>query len=269
MPITTLHGAQMIDEIQHQATLDDRPASKRIGLIALATDHTVEADFRRLVARDQLAVHVTRVSYANPTTPENLRAMQPHLTDAASLLLPGETLDAIVYGCTSASIIIGEGEIAKALEAGKPGVQVVTPAGAAVKALRALQAERIAILTPYVRRTAEPMHAFFTAQGFEIDRLACLGMDDDRDMARLPHDEIVRLAIETVRPETQALFIACTALRAAECVPEIERRTGLPVVTSNLAAAWASLRLCGIAPDPHSSSQLLTLAGADGMLLPA
>jgi len=250
----------MIDEIQHQAALDDRPALKRIGLIALATDHTVEADFRRLVARDQIAVHVTRVSYANPTTPENLLAMQPHLTDAASLILPDEALDAIVYGCTSASVIIGEDEIARAIGTAKPGVPVITPAGAAIKALFALQARRIGILTPYVRRTAEPMHAFFTASGFQIDRLACLSMEDDRDMARLPHDEIVRLAIETALPGTEALFIACTALRAAACVPEIERRTGLPVVTSNLAAAWASLRLCGIPADPHSTSRLLTLS---------
>lgn len=219
----------MIDEIQPRKTLDERPSSRRIGLIALATDHTVEADFRRLVASDAVAVHVTRVAYANPTTPENLRAMQPLLTEAA------------------------------ALSAGKPRTPVITPAGAAARALHALSAKSIAILTPYVPRTAEPMHAFFSRQGFWVDRLVCLGMEDDRDMARLPHDEIVRLAIATITPQTKALFIACTALRAAQCVPEIERQTGLPVVTSNLAAAWASLRQCGIPADPKSPCSLLTL----------
>ena len=247
----------MIEEIQHRSTLDDRAASKRIGLIALATDHTVEADFRRLVASDDIAVHVARVHYANPTTPENLRAMHPLLTEAAALILPGDALDAIVYGCTSASVVIGENEVAAAVGAGKPGTPVITPSGAAARALRALGAERIAILTPYVRRTAEPMHAFFSAQGFQVERLVCLGMEDDGEMARLPHDEIVRLAVDTITPETQALFIACTSLRAAQCVAEIERRTGLPVVTSNLAAAWASLRQCGIAPRPNAASRLL------------
>lgn len=250
----------MIEEFQPQCALDKRPTPKRIGLIALATDHTVEADFRRLVASDDVAVHVARIHYANPTTPENLRAMQPLLTEAAGLILPGEDLDCIVYGCTSASVVIGEDEVCAAIGAGKPGTPVITPAGAAVRALRVLQAERIDILTPYTRRTAEPMQAFFSAQGFEIGRLAFLGMDDDRDMARLPQAEIVRLAIAAVTPGTQALFIACTALRAAQCAPEIERQTGLPVVTSNLAAAWASLRQCGIAPDPAAASRLLTLA---------
>ncbi|MGQ3214251.1 MAG: ectoine utilization protein EutA [Shinella sp.] len=249
----------MIDEFQPQWTLDDRPASRRIGLIALATDHTVEADFRRLVASDDIAVHVTRVHYANPTTPENLRAMHPLLAEAAALILPGEDLDAIVYGCTSASVVIGEEEVAAAVRAGKPGTPVITPAGAAVQALRALRARRINILTPYVGRTAEPMHAFFSDRGFEVDRLACLGMEDDREMARLPHEEIVRLAVATVTPGAAALFVACTALRVAQCVPEIERRTGLPVVTSNLAAAWASLRQCGIAAEPAAPCRLLAI----------
>lgn len=250
----------MIEEIQPRPALDDRPAPRRICLIALATDHTVEADFRRLVASDTVAVHVARVHYANPTTPENLRAMHPHLAAAAGLILPGEALDAIVYGCTSASVVIGEDAVAAALQAGRPGTPVITPAGAAIRALRALCARRIDILTPYVRRTAEPMQAFFTANGFDVDRLVCLGMEDDREMARLPLEEIVRLAVETVTPGAEALFLACTALRAAQCAPEIERRTGLPVVTSNLAAAWACLRQCGIAPDPAAAGRLLTLA---------
>jgi maleate isomerase len=250
----------MIEEIQPRPALDDRPAPRRIGLIALATDHTVEADFRRLVASDAVAVHVARVHYANPTTPENLRAMHPHLAAAAGLILPGEALDAIVYGCTSASVVIGEDAVAAALQAGRPGTPVITPAGAAVRALRALRARRIDILTPYVRRTAEPMQAFFAAKGFDVDRLVCLGMEDDREMACLPLEEIVRLAVETVTPGAEALFLACTALRAAQCAPEIERRTGLPVVTSNLAAAWTSLRQCGIAPDPDAACRLLTLA---------
>ncbi|MEW9617850.1 ectoine utilization protein EutA [Shinella sp. S4-D37] len=250
----------MIEEIQHQSTLEARPAARRIGLIALATDHTVEADFRRLVARDDIAVHVTRVGYANPTTPENLRAMHPRLAAAAALLLPGEDLDAIVYGCTSASVVIGEEAVAAAIGEGKPGASAITPAGSAVLALRTLKARRIAILTPYIRRTAEPMQAYFEAKGFGVDCLACLGMEDDREMARLPRAEIVRLAAGIAGAGTDALFIACTALRAAQCVPEIERQTGLPVVTSNLAAAWASLRQCGVAPDPDAVCRLLTTA---------
>ena len=76
--------------------LDNRPITKRIGLVILATDHTTEPDFVRMVASDQIGVYVSRIHYANPVTPENLRAMQPSLTAGAGLILPGEPLDAIM-----------------------------------------------------------------------------------------------------------------------------------------------------------------------------
>src|SRR4051812_38832568 len=137
--------------------LDDRPLEKRVGLIILATDHTTEPDFRRMVASERTGVYVARIPYANPTTPENLRKMQPELTEGAGLILPGESLDAICYSCTSASVVIGDAEIAAAIRQVKPGVPVVTPPLAAVAGLKALAARRISILTPYTRETSRPM----------------------------------------------------------------------------------------------------------------
>ena len=80
-----------------------------------------------MVASDRIGVYVARIPYANPMTPDNLRAMQPSLTAAAALILPGEELDAICYSCTSASVVIGDAEIEAAIRQAKPGVPVVTP----------------------------------------------------------------------------------------------------------------------------------------------
>ncbi|RVB70161.1 ectoine utilization protein EutA, partial [Mesorhizobium sp. M7A.F.Ca.CA.004.06.1.1] len=40
--------------------LDARPLDMRIGLIILATDHTSEPDFRRMVASERVGVYVAR-----------------------------------------------------------------------------------------------------------------------------------------------------------------------------------------------------------------
>lgn len=37
---------------------------------------------------------------------------------------------------------------------------------------------------------------------------------------------------------SNAFFLSCTALQAADVVAELERQTGKPVVTSNQACAW-------------------------------
>lgn len=225
--------------------LDDRPLEKRIGLVILATDHTSEVDFRRMVASDRIGVYVSRIHYANPVTPENLLKMQPSLTEGAGLILPDETLDAVMYSCTSASVVIGDRNIEAAIHLSKPGVPVVTPTAAAVKGLRAFGGRRISVLTPYTIETSRPMADYFADLGFMIDRFTCLGLSDDREMARIAPDEIAALAREALAPQSDALFISCTALRAAQVAARIEAETGKPVVTSNLATAWACLRLCG------------------------
>ncbi len=240
-------------------TLDDRPFPRRVGLVVLATDHTSEDDFRRLVAARGIGVHVARIPYENPTTPENLRRMQPALAAGAGLILPGEALDAICYSCTAASVVIGDEEVEAAVAKGKPGAPVVTPPRAAVSALGRLGARRVSVLTPYLPQTADPMAGYFERHGFDLASFDCLGMDDDREMARISPASLVDLAVSSINPTAEALFISCTALRAAAVVPEIERRIGRPVVTSNLASAWACLRLCGDATPLPEFGRLMSL----------
>ena len=235
--------------------LEDRPLPKRIGLVILATDHTSEIDFQRMVASDRVGIYVSRIPYANPTTPENLLKMQPVLTEGTGLILPEEELDAVMYSCTSASVVIGEERITEAIRAAKPGVPVVTPTAAAVKGLQAVGARRVSILTPYTVETSRPMADYFAGLGFTIDRFTCLGFEDDREMARIAPDEIVSLAGEAMAPQSDALFISCTAVRAAQVAARIETEIGKPMVSSNLATAWACLRLCGeTAPRPDLGS---------------
>lgn len=239
--------------------LDDRPLERRVGLIILATDHTTEPDFRRMVASERIGVYVARIPYANPTTPQNLRKMQPALTAGAALILPDETLDAICYSCTSASVVIGDAEIEAAIQAAKPGMAVVTPPMAGVRGLNAFGARRISILTPYTVETSRPMAAYFAAKGFEIASFTCLGFEDDREMARIAPAALVDLAAQAIHARADALFVSCTALRAALAVPGMEQAIGRPVVTSNQASAWNCLRLCGDETAHPQFGRLMTL----------
>src|SRR3546814_12935705 len=85
MPGSTIDmgGGFEIAQASVKPRLDERPLAKRVGLVILATDHTTEVDFQRMVASDRIGVYVNRIPYANPTTPENLLKMQPVLTEGA------------------------------------------------------------------------------------------------------------------------------------------------------------------------------------------
>jgi maleate isomerase len=125
--------------------------------------------------------------------------------------------------------------------------------------LRALGARRISVLTPYTVETSRPMAAYFAAHGFDLASFTCLGFGDDREMARIRPAALVDLASEAATPDAEALFISCTALRAASVAREIEAAIGRPVVTSNQATAWNCLRLCGDDAARPEFGRLMTL----------
>jgi maleate cis-trans isomerase len=51
--------------------------------------------------------------------------------------------------------------------------------------------------------------------------------------------------MEVLRPETEALFISCSNFRTLDILEEVGREAGKPVVTSNQAALWGTLRHIG------------------------
>ena len=95
-----------------------------IGLIVLATDNTIEHEFRQIVPRvEGAAVFHTRILNDPDINEETLRAMEGRIADCARTLRPGERIDVVAYGCTSASMVIGPaGVAARVHEGGRPDV---------------------------------------------------------------------------------------------------------------------------------------------------
>lgn len=236
--------------------LEPEGATRRLGMIALASDLTSERDASLVIPSERSVLHVTRVANENPTTPENLRKMAPRLTAAADTLAPGVALGGIYYSCTAASVTIGEEAVTAAIEKARPGIPVVTPTDAAVQAFAALGVRRIALLTPYLLETTAPMVDYFTRRGLDLVSAQCLGFEDDRVMARISADSIEAAAVAADCPEAEALFVSCTALPVLAVIDRLERRLGKPVVSSNQAGFWRLLRHGGVAPKNRAPGSL-------------
>ena len=85
--------ARVAPSVSTEEVLFDLPETVRFGLIALATDLTSERDLYRQMQGVDAAIHVSRLAFENPTTPENLRLMAPRLVRAAELLAPVATAE--------------------------------------------------------------------------------------------------------------------------------------------------------------------------------
>ena len=73
-----------------------------------------------------------------------------------------------------------------------------------------------------------------------------LNIEQDSDMVRVAPDFIAAFAAGLDRPDAEAVFISCGALRSLEIVEQLEQALGKPVIVSNQAMIWDTLRLAGI-----------------------
>ncbi|MGB3509472.1 MAG: hypothetical protein WBA93_09540 [Microcoleaceae cyanobacterium] len=217
----------------------------RIGLLALSSDPTVEFDWRRMLNQDEVAFFVSRVAYEDVDNTENYWAIAEELTRATSLLVPGTPLDVIAYGCTAGTVGVGVQEICDRILAARPGVPCATPITAACKGFKKLGVRRIALLFPYPDEVAHTMREFLASQDILVVRMASFKVSSDWEKALIPPEVICEAALEIAGGDAEGVFISCTALKATEAIETIESQLGKPVITSNQALLWESLRLAG------------------------
>ncbi|NGO00239.1 Asp/Glu racemase [Grimontia sp. S25] len=225
-----------------QYSLSHLAPDGRVGVIALATDFNIEYELATLLPED-IRAFTSRVKNINPLTIENLKTMAPDITRAADCILPGTDLDVIIYACTSGTIAIGDHQIRELIHLARPDALVTNPVSASLAAFNSLGAKNISILTPYTEAVNRELAAFFETQGLEVINIAGFDFEDDTAMTFISPEDIAQAAITICDPEADALFISCTALRAAEVVSRIETVIEKPVVTSNLALIWHTMTL--------------------------
>jgi maleate isomerase len=153
----------------------------------------------------------------------------------------------VAFGCTSASMVIGEDRVFERIREVRPGVACTTPITAARAGFDALGARRIALLTPYRDDINRFMRDYIEAQGVAVPVMGSFNEEDDLKAARIDAASIRDAAIELGRSErVDAVFVSCTSLRLVDAVADIEETLGKPVTSSNHAMAWHCLRLAGI-----------------------
>lgn len=225
----------------------------RLGLIVLQTDQTIEPEIASLLPADGVTLYHTRIPNQMEVSPESLTGMEAQLPVTAALLPPRFEFDAIGYGCTSASTLIGESRVAELIQDIHPGARCSNPITACKAALNSLGVNRIALVTPYVPSVTLPMRENLIQAGFEINALATFNQSDDFVVARIASQSIRDSIMDVgARGDCDAVFVSCTSLRVLPVIVETEQILNKPVLASNQVLAWHLLRLCGIQDNiPH------------------
>lgn len=216
-----------------------------IGLVQLSTDHSLEMDWAKLVG-SQAAIFSTRVFYSSEMTEAALNQIAKGIGDASNLIAMGLPMDVMAFGCTSASIIIGEQKVAELLTKNRGDIPVTNPWTAAQAAFKRLNANKIAVFSPYTTEVNLPLYQQLISAGFEVPVLGSLGIEKDTDITTVSKESMFA-ALHQLIPDSGAevIFMSCTNLRVLDHVKEIENIFNLPVVCSNSALFWHAMNLTG------------------------
>lgn len=144
--------------------------------------------------------------------------------------------DTVVFGCTGSTYFMGLEEEQKKFSA----LGIISAAQAVLAALDALEARRVALLTPHAAWLTEACVAFWRAQGREVT-----------DVQRAEGDDTLRMLDTLKTAGADVVLISCTAIPSLGALAHA--RTPVPLLSSNLCLAWAATQRLARAPLDRAS----------------
>lgn len=213
----------------------------KLGIIVPSWNTVMEYELQRM-GGDAVSLHSQRIRHTADTE-DNLAWLTTQAPAAAELLSHAKVA-AICYGCTASGFLKTPDQdlaVAAALT-DKTGIPTVTSSASIVAGLRTLGAKRVSVASPYEPWLNEKLRIYLEAAGFDIVAMKGLGTQAHGSVTT---DTVKALALEVLRPETEAIFISCSNFRTLDIIETVERESGKPVVTSNQAALWGTLRSIG------------------------
>jgi len=171
-------------------------------------------------------------------------------------------LGALASACTGASYLIGaqaEDQMFSELAA-RNGYPATNSALAAVAALQALQARRIALVSPYPDWLTEHSRAYWLSRGLRVQEVVQLASDADafHPIYALQAQAAERGIAAIDRADIDAVLLLGTGTPTLPVLARrVRTRRGQPIVSCNLALLWHALEcMHGHAQSPRASALL-------------
>lgn len=209
----------------------------RLALLLPHTDTTLEWDLQRAF-NGRCSIHAERLYLENVTVQAEAKMVEEETPRAVPFIKPLHPA-VTIFGCTSAGALYGvEGERAFTRRlADELGCPVVSAFGSVLAALAEDGIRRLALFTPYTEAVHGTIAAGLRETGIDLVWQDYLGLLYDTDIGRVTPGQLLARFESSAPPprECDALFLSCTNLRVAEIAPELSRRVGLPVLSSNLS----------------------------------
>jgi maleate isomerase len=239
-------------------------------MLVPSSNTTMETEVPMLLRRrerqrpaDIFTLHSARLRM-DEVTPDALRAMNAQ-TDRATTELADMRPDVVATACLVAVMAQGpkhhevvEAEIESVLERENASAPAVSSAGALVEALHALEARRVGIVTPYLKKLTRLVVEYIEDSGVEVADAISLEVPDNRAVAALDPQDLKNHWKRLDLRDCDALVLsACVQMPSLSVIEEVEQRAELPTLSAATATTWAILRALDLEPVAPGGAELL------------
>jgi maleate isomerase len=246
----------------------------RIGLIVPSSNTTIETEvpelLRRLERDDlQFTFHSSRTRLKEVGAAE-LAGMNAG-AERCMIELADAEVDVVVYACLIALVSQGVDYPAR-VEADLLGIArehgleapVITSARALLEGVRAVGAQRVAVVTPYIPELTDTLIEYLEAEDVEVVDSVSLAVSDNRRVAELDPRRLPEIAAGMDLTNADAVLIsACVQMPSLSIIAEAEERLGLPVMSAATATAYEIVRALDIEPRLPGAGSLLAGTGPE------
>ncbi len=244
--------------------------SFRIGQIVPSSNTTMETEIpamlraREAVEPERFTFHSSRMRMKKVTR-EELAAMDDE-SDRCALELSDAAVDVMGYACLVAIMSRGAGYHRESqarlhgvtCDNGHP-TPIVSSAGALTEGLKLLGAQRVAIITPYMKPLTQLVVDYIEAEGFEVVDSIALEIPDNLEVGRrdpaLLEDIVQRL--NTAEADAVVLS-ACVQMPSLAAIQPVEDALGLPVVSAATCTTYQILKALELKPYVPNAGRLLS-----------
>ena len=217
----------------------------RIGFIIPSSNRMVEPQVQRFMPAGVIP-HFTRIGMTNKYKAP-LDQLLPRILDATALLADSKC-DVTVLQCTGTSMSGGvdaEKRVIDEMErvSGRPALSA---ASSLTAAFQVLGVRRLVFLSETKQDGHDKKVRFLREAGYDIVADRAVGLAGSDQYCTMPPQLWYDATLALQRDEADAYFISCANIQSIDVIEDLEERLGKPVVTSNQAAIWCSLRKAGI-----------------------
>ena len=215
--------------------------SKKLGLVVLQADETIENELRKIIPH-HCDIYHSRIPSAPEVTHKTLKKMMKDLPNSIELFPSEISLDVIGYACTSGATIIGPDKVKSIINKRYEGMKVTDPISSVCEALKVLEVKKIGFVSPYVESVSTEMRGFLVGHGFDVKSLISFEQGSESVVASIGESDTLKAVVAAATHDVEAIFVSCTNLKTFSILDQAEAIIGKPVLSSNQVLAWSMLR---------------------------